>query len=46
MLRQIDFALDTFLPDSTIGLKAFKAYQSNAPGNPHFAFATFVFFHA
>jgi hypothetical protein len=43
MLRQIDFALDTFLPNSTIGLKAFKAQQSNAPGNPHFAFATFVF---
>jgi hypothetical protein len=43
MLRQIDFALDTFLPDSTIGLKAFEAQQSNALGNPHFAFATSVF---
>jgi hypothetical protein len=43
MLRQIDFALDTFLPDSTIGLKACEAQQSSAPGNPHFAFATFIF---
>lgn len=38
MLRQIDFALDTFLPNSTIGLKAFEAQQSNALGSPHFAF--------
>ena len=43
MLRQIDFALDTFLPDSTIGLKALIAQQSSALGNPYLAFATFAF---
>ena len=42
MSRQIDFALDTFLSDSTICLKALVAQQSSALGNPHFAFATFV----
>jgi hypothetical protein len=41
--RYIDFALDTFLPDSTVGLKAFEAQQPNAPGSPHFAIATFIF---